>query len=210
MGQQAFRLEDGAEAYAAALGAVAAALEAGGLALLPAEGLYGLHAAGTAQGVARLAGVKGGPQTRPYILLLSAPEEAERWVSHWPGGAAQLARRVWPGALTLVLPAARRAPPWVQREGYLALRCPGCPFLRDVTRRLSAPLLTTSANPAGAPPPGQLAAVAGALRAACRVVVDGGRLAGVGSTVARPEEDGSLTILRRGLWEPPAEERVPR
>lgn len=199
------RLGADAESHAAALEAAREALLAGAVALLPSEGLYGLHAvAFAAEAVARVRAIKQDPAPRPFILLVGTLEHALALVAELPGPAATLMREAWPGPLTLLLPAGAALPPALCSEGRVALRCPGSRFLRDLALALPAPLLSTSANRAGRPAPASLEAVDPAVRAACAVVVDGGPLAGLGSTLARPERDGRLTVLREGLWKPPA------
>jgi len=196
------RLGEDPAGRAAALDAAVEALLSGGVALLPAEGLYGLHAAALRPGAAgRLAALKGGPP-RPFILLVGAPAHALALVDSLPGPAAALIEREWPGPLTLLLPASPLVPGDLCRDGLVALRCPGQPFLRELLLLLSEPLLSTSANRAGSPAPRSLAEVAGEILRGCDVAVDGGELSGEGSTVARPETSGALTILRRGQWRP--------
>jgi L-threonylcarbamoyladenylate synthase len=193
-----------ASAVAAAGARAAACLAAGGVAVLPAEGLYGLHASLSAPaGVARLRALKRDGLGRPYILLVadramalalidaSAPATvaAERW---WG--------QAWPGAVTFVVPAGPRVPADLQRAGFVALRCPGSEFLRDVAQRLRAPLLSTSANTSGGRPPARVEEIEPELREACDLVIDGGPLSGQGSTVVRVEADGTLATLRPGAW----------
>lgn len=203
MSPESFRLDGTLERRAAALEATARALRAGELALLPAEGLYGLHACALrAEARARLSACKGGASDRPYILLIGTPAHALPFVSALPGPAAALLETAWPGPLTLLLPASERVAPELQREGRVALRCPGRAFLRELLLLLTEPLLSTSANRAGSPAPRSLETVDPEIRAACSVVVDRGTLNGEGSTVARPEADGRLTILREGAWRP--------
>ena len=202
---EVLRLGDDAESYAAALDAAREALLAGAIALLPSEGLYGLHAdAYAADAVARLREIKQDPAPRPFILLVGTLEHALALVSDLPGPAASLMREAWPGPLTLLLPARAILPPALCAEGRVALRCPGTRFLRELALTLPSPILSTSANRAGQPAPASFEACDPDVIAACGVAIDAGPLAGVGSTLARPERDGSLTVLREGLWKPPA------
>lgn len=112
-------------------------------------------------------------------------------------------REAWPGPLTLVLPASGKLPEELTRDGRAALRCPGSLLLRELALSLSAPILSTSANRAGGKAPARLAEIEPELLKACDLAVDAGTLCGQGSTIARPEAGGSLTILRPGLWKPP-------
>jgi L-threonylcarbamoyladenylate synthase len=191
------------DSHAQALAAAARVLLRGELALLPAEGLYGLHAAALAgAALERLAALKQAPPGRGYILLVGTPEQAGVFAGRLPGAGAELIGRAWPGPLTLLLPATAAVPPALQRGGIVALRCPGSRLLRELALSLPSPLVSTSANLAGAPPPAAIERVDARIRDGCQVVVDAGELPGGASTVVRPEEDGSVTLLRPGLWKP--------
>jgi L-threonylcarbamoyladenylate synthase len=197
------RLDGSLETQARALDQVRFALGRGALALLPAEGLYGLHApAHNAASLERLRALKGGRAARPFILLIGAPAHALALVSSLPGCAPAILERVWPAPLTLLLPASSRVPPALVHDGLVALRCPGQRFLRELLLLLCEPLASTSANRAGEPAPARFESVAASVLAACGAAVDDGPLSGMGSTIARPEADGRLTILRPGLWSP--------
>jgi L-threonylcarbamoyladenylate synthase len=199
------------QAYAELLSLIGDCLFGGGVALLPAEGLYGLHAcaaeeAGVAgeepPGLARLRHIKGDPPGRPYIILTGTPEGAGPLLADLPKGAAVLIEKAWPGPLTLILPAAERVPRYLVRDGWVAVRCPGSGLLRDLARALPGPLLSTSANRAGRSAPAALGDLEPEVRESCDLIVEGGRLAGRGSTIARFDAGGELTILRPGLWVP--------
>ena len=78
-------------------------LRAGRLVVFPTETVYGLGAnALDAEAVARIYAVKGRPATSPLIVHVASVEMARSLV-HWPELAERLARRFWPGPLTLVL-----------------------------------------------------------------------------------------------------------
>ncbi len=197
-----------AAAVAAACDQATACLAAGGVALLPAEGLYGLHAClAVPSGPARLRALKGGAGARPYILLVPDRAAARALIDPSAPAAAAAERwwqTAWPGPVTFVMPAGPRVPGDLARAGQVALRCPGSTLLRAVAARLSGPLLSTSANPSGGRAPARLTEVAPELMAACELVVDAGPLSGQGSTVVRVEADGRLTTLRPGAWAVPA------
>jgi len=194
----------GASTFDAAVARAAAVLNAGGVAILPAEGLYGLHARpDIPQGLERLHAIKPRESGRGWIGLIAAPEDLARFADPPADRAAALARRHWPGPLTLVVRASMRAPrSLVAADGTIALRCPGSEFLRDVIRACGGILLSTSANPPGAPPP---AAAEGLSFLQADLLVDAGLLSGVPSTVARVDGD-EVRVLREGavrLGEPP-------
>jgi L-threonylcarbamoyladenylate synthase len=205
MAPQIIRFGETLELHTHALEVASAALRGGEIALLPAEGVYGLHAgAFRPQSASRLDALKSRATARTYIVLVATPAHALPLVARLPGAAADILENVWPAPLTLLLPASPLIPPHLVRDGLVALRCPQQRFLRELLLLLEEPLLSTSANESGAPSPRTVDEVAPAIRDACAVVVDAGPLTGIGSTLARPEPDGTLTILRRGLWVPQA------
>jgi len=173
----------------------AAVLRAGGVALLPAEGVYGLHAlACDPAAVARLFAIKQREPEKRFIGLIAEPAEIGRWTE--PSAlAAVLAAEHWPGALTLVLRAASSVPDSMRSaDGTIALRCPGNPFLRAVVAGAGGIVISTSANETGEP-----AAVRpdGPLASRVDLVVDQGTLSGTPSTVALVEGD-RVRVLREG------------
>ncbi len=169
----------------------------GGVALLPAEGLYGLHAgAGAPAAVARVRALKQIARPRPFILLVHDIEAALVLIAEPRHQARGWMERCWPGAVTLVLPAAPSVDAALTHDGRVAVRCPGSALLRGICAALPGPVLSTSANRAGADPPRDIAAIEPALRAACDLVVDGGALSGEPSAVLRLEPGGGVRVLR--------------
>ncbi len=173
----------------------AAVLCAGGVALLPAEGVYGLHArAEDPEAVARLLALKPRAAEKRFIGLIANPAEIGRW-SLPSARASALALEHWPGALTLVLRAAASVPESLRNpEGTIALRCPGVPFLRAVVAGVGGIVLSTSANEPGAP---ALARPFGPIAERADLIVDQGELSGTPSTVALIEGE-TVHVLREG------------
>ncbi|TMQ61511.1 MAG: threonylcarbamoyl-AMP synthase [Candidatus Eisenbacteria bacterium] len=170
-------------------------LRRGGIALLPAEGVYGLHALADHGGaVARLLGLKPRGAGKRFIGLIGEPGDLDRWAAPSPKALA-LAREHWPGALTLVVPASPSIPESLRApEGTVALRCPGSPFLRAVVRAVGGIVLSTSANKSGDEPPVR---AEDALADRVDLVVDQGELSGVPSTIVLVEGD-RVHVLREG------------
>src|SRR6202035_1755545 len=80
-------------------------IRAGELVAFPTETVYGLGAnALDATAVAKIYELKGRPPTSPLIVHVASIEMARTLVTEWPPEAHQLARKYWPGPLTLVLP----------------------------------------------------------------------------------------------------------
>ncbi len=79
-------------------------LRAGKLVAFPTETVYGLGANALDEAaVARIFEAKGRPATSPIIVHVSSVHMARTVVAEWPQSAELLARRFWPGPLTLVL-----------------------------------------------------------------------------------------------------------
>src|SRR3954464_5667071 len=76
----------------------------GGLVAFPTETVYGLGAnALDADAVERIFVAKGRPRTSPLIVHVDSIEMARCFAARWPDSAERLARRYWPGPLTLVV-----------------------------------------------------------------------------------------------------------
>src|SRR5213080_2683898 len=83
----------------------AALIREGKLVAFPTETVYGLGAnALDASAVERIFAAKGRPRSSPLIVHVDGIEMARELAAEWPDAAEHLARRYWPGPLTIVLP----------------------------------------------------------------------------------------------------------
>jgi L-threonylcarbamoyladenylate synthase len=147
----------------APLGAAVACLRRGGLLVYPTETVYGIGTALSARdaGIERLRRAKDSPAGRPYLLLVADAAQAFSLWSQVPPAARALAQRHWPGALTMIGPAAPGLPAellgMAQTDAgpadTLSVRVPGDERIRDLITRLGEPILSTSANRRGVTPP---------------------------------------------------------
>jgi L-threonylcarbamoyladenylate synthase len=181
----------------------AAWLQGGGVAVVPTDTVYGLAArpvdADAVQAVYRM---KGRPEGMHLpVLAASVAHVRELGVAFTPG-AEVLARRWWPGPLTLVFgfgPALDR-PGWLDGRAEVAVRIPDHHFLRALLEETGV-LVVTSANPHGAPTPRTAHDVAACLGSTVDLMVEGGELHDVPSTlvnVSGPEpsveREGALSL----------------
>jgi L-threonylcarbamoyladenylate synthase len=100
----------------------------------PTETVYGLGAnALDAAAVARIFEAKGRPRSSPLIVHVDSIEMA-RARAEWPDAAETLARRYWPGPLTLVVP--KRVVPDIVTAGLptVGLRMPAHPLALELIR----------------------------------------------------------------------------
>jgi len=182
--------------WAEAAARAAAVLDQDGIAVLPAEGVYGLHVRpDRPRALERLRTLKPRAEDRGWIGLLAEPDSLARYASTVSTRAQLLARDHWPGALTLVVPASPLVPAALRAsDGTAALRCPGSELLRAVARACGGLLLSTSANEPGSPAPARAEEVE---LADVDLLIDQGPLSGEPSTIVRVEGE-VLQLLRSG------------
>lgn len=161
-------------------------LKAGGLVAFPTETVYGLGANGLdPDAVAAIFAAKGRPQDNPLILHIPEAGWLERYCRDVPETAYALARRFWPGPLTMIL---QRKPivPDVVTAGLdtVGMRCPDHPVARSIIELCQLPIAAPSANTSGRPSPTTAQAVWEDMEGKIDAVVDGGPCAvGVESTI---------------------------
>jgi len=175
----------------------AALIRAGKLVAFPTETVYGLGAnALDAAAVARIFDAKGRPRTSPLIVHVDSLEMARGLASEWPAAAETLARRYWPGPLTLVVPK-RTSIPDIVTAGLptVGLRMPAHPLALELVRMAGVPIAAPSANRFTELSP----TIAGHVpEGLADYVVDGGPArVGIESTVLSLA--GAPTLLRPGV-----------
>jgi L-threonylcarbamoyladenylate synthase len=126
-------------------------LRYGKLVAFPTETVYGLGAnALNAQAVAQIYAVKRRPATSPLIVHVASIEMARSLIATpdaWTETAERLARKFWPGPLTLVLPKADAIPTIVTAGlATVGLRMPSHPVALALIRAAGIPLAAPSAN----------------------------------------------------------------
>ncbi|MEM9380398.1 MAG: L-threonylcarbamoyladenylate synthase [Planctomycetota bacterium] len=133
---------------AAALDEAAALLRAGGLVAFPTETVYGLGADATdAEAVAAIYRAKGRPATNPLIAHASGIAMARTLASTWTDDAEALARRFWPGPLTIVVTRSDLVPDVVSAGlETVGVRVPDALVARALIERVGRPLAAPSAN----------------------------------------------------------------
>jgi len=179
-------------------------LRVGGVVAFPTETVYGLGADGRSDtAVARIFAAKGRPTHNPLILHLGQAGDAVRWASRWPGAAARLAERFWPGPLTLVVPAATGLSSLALAGGdTVGLRVPDHPAALAMLRRCEFPVAAPSANRSGHVSPTTACHVLADLDGRIDAVLDGGPCdGGIESTVLDLTRSEPM-ILRPGLITP--------
>ena len=175
-------------------------LRAGGLVAFPTETVYGLGAdASSAQAVARLYAVKRRPADHPVIVHFAAADDAFAWAREVPDAARQLARRFWPGPLTLILKRSEKAGDFVTGgQDSVGLRVPSHPVARELLKLFAGGVAAPSANRFGLVSPTTAAHVREDLGADVDLVIEGGPSeVGIESTIV-DLSGGAPVLLRPG------------
>ncbi len=178
-------------------------LAAGGIAAIPTDTLYGLAASiRKPDAVARVLQIKGRDPGSGVPILVADMTQAREIAGISPD-AERLAGAFWPGAVTLVLPARLGVDERLLGPNRtVGVRVPAGGIVRDLIRRVGAPLTGTSANLHNEPPPMTAHAAAAAVGSLVDLVLDGGSGAGAPSTVINLAQDPPL-ILRAGAVDTP-------
>jgi L-threonylcarbamoyladenylate synthase len=144
-------------------------LRGGAVIAFPTDTLYGVGArAADPAAVARLYEVKRRPAGQPMVLLVRDRDQVQQ-LAVVSSAAADLMARFWPGPLTLVLPAR------VPADGStIAVRAPEHDVALALLSALGEPIASSSANPAGQPPPVDAEQVIAGLGDELELVLDGG------------------------------------
>jgi L-threonylcarbamoyladenylate synthase len=182
---------------AASISEAAAIVKRGGLVAFPTDTVYGLGCdPWNSQAIDRLFESKG-RETKPIPVLCTGLEQAESLVA-LDGLAFDLARRFWPGALTIVAPLKRPVPRRLdQGTGWLGVRVPDHEVARAFAQEAGGSITGTSANLSGQPSSRTAEEVDRSIGDRLDAVIDGGRSGGTESTVVKVV-GGSVEVLRRG------------
>ena len=186
------------------------ALVEGKVVAFPTETVYGLAVSGLQDSaVDRLLEVKRRPEGLPLALAIRSADEALDYVPNMPPVGLRLARRCWPGPITLVLndnspeSVIKRLPQRVYKavaaNGTVGLRVPAHSLILSVLRLIPGPLLLTSANRSGQPDATNAQQILDTFGNEIDLVLDDGRSKfGQASSVVHIS-DSRIEILRRGV-----------
>jgi L-threonylcarbamoyladenylate synthase len=167
-----------------ALERAAAAVRRGQVVAIPTDALYLLVADPfNLRSVTGVFHAKGREPNRALPILIRDTMMAEELASELTARFFILARRFWPGPLTIIVPAAAKIPLKVTgNTGRLALRHSRSEVATRLIALLDQPLISTSANISGHPTCHSGIDVFGTMDGRVDLVLDGGRCSGEGAT----------------------------
>lgn len=179
----------------------AAKIRAGELVGLPTETVYGLGADATNDAaVASIFAAKQRPTFNPLIVHVADIDMARQF-GVLDDVTQALARELWPGPLTLVVPRAENSAASLLVSAGLdtiALRAPDHPVAQQLIFEVGRPIAAPSANVSGTVSPTTAQHVVDSLGDDVSMVLDGGPCrVGIESTIVLSERDG-LRLLRPG------------
>jgi L-threonylcarbamoyladenylate synthase len=188
-----------ADGAAKARSALERCIAGGGVAVFPADGLYGLACDPLdAAAIERIDRIKGRDDGKPSAVLYLSPLAMRELVEGIGERARAALGALLPGPVTLVIANPRRRYPLACREDpeRLGVRLIGGPLAGAM-----CPLFQTSANRSGDPAPSDFAGVPAEILAAVDLAIDGGSLTGLPSTVVDLtafDMSGDWAVLREG------------
>lgn len=171
----------------------------GGVAVFPADGLYGLACdPSSAEAIARIHALKGRDDGKPSAVMFFSPLAMRELVSTVGPRTRAAMAALLPGPVTLVVDNPAGLYPLACREDRARL---GVRLLDGPLAGAAAAIFQTSANRAGEAAPARFVDIDPEIVAAVDLAIDGGELTGLPSTVidvTAIEAGGEPVILREG------------
>lgn len=189
-------LEDG-RALEEAIGS----LQHGGVIAFPTDTVYGIGASlEHAEALRRIYDLKGRTPDKPLPILIARVDVLDQLSPDVDERLIDLAEQFWPGALTIVLPAADHLPAEVKApDNTIGVRLPNHSIPLSIAERAGGAIATTSANISGQNAAHAATEIRDAFGPKIDVILDGGFTpASNASTVIRVV-DGDIVVLREGV-----------
>jgi L-threonylcarbamoyladenylate synthase len=174
-------------------------ITAGGVAVFPADGLYGLACDPLDRGaIERIHALKGRDDGKPAAVMYLAPAAMRELLAGLGPRTRDAVGALLPGPATLVVANPERRYPLACREDPERL---GVRLIEGPLAGARCPLFQTSANRSGEPAPGRFAEAPTEILKGADLAIDGGELTGLPSTVVDVtalDTGGGWSILRQG------------
>jgi L-threonylcarbamoyladenylate synthase len=180
--------------FEAAVDVASALLKSGGVMVYPTDTVYGIGADATSEdAVLKVLRLKGIRERKPLSVMASDLGMIDYYCETgvWED---MILRKYLPGPYTFILRKSRFLP--ASETDRLGVRIPASSFCQALCRRFGRPIITTSANPTGKPPPARLEDVDKSVLEAADLAIDGGttRYAGASAVIDLVERK----MLRQG------------
>ena len=192
---------DSEEIHEKTLKKAAECLLDGGILVYPTETYYGLGAlALDERAVTRVFKQKKRSVEKQLTVLISNIEILEKFVEEIPPLAEKLARKFWPGPVTIIMDARSEiAKPLKAATRKIGFRVSSHPVASKLAEMVGAPITATSANLSGDPPVNDPRDLPSLFLKGVDMVIDAGKTPGGAASTIVDVSGKRVTILRRGL-----------
>ncbi len=181
-----------------AVAAASAILSKGGVVVYPTETSYAIGCDATnARAVKKIFSLKGREKNKPLPVIVASVKTAQKYAVLTQGALA-LCKKFMPGPLTLVVEMKKGTLPSSLSNGGVAFRISSNSFANSVARKLSRPIVSTSANLSGQPSIYSSVQLAETYLWKIEAIVDAGELAPVRASTIVDLRGKNPLLLRDG------------
>lgn len=189
-------LEDG-RALEEAIGV----LQHGGVIAFPTDTVYGVGASlEHPAALRRIYDLKGRSPDKPLPILISQVAVLDKLCPEVDERLVDLAEQFWPGALTIILPAADHLPAEVKApDNTIGVRLPNHSIPLAIAERAGGAIAATSANISGQDAAHSAPEIRDAFGSEIDVILDGGFSPQENASTVIRVQNGELVVLREGV-----------
>lgn len=175
-------------------------ISAGGVIAFRTDTFYGLGVDPfNAAAVARIRELKGREENKPILLLLADVSVVDRFITDRSADFDRIAKRFWPGPLTIVGRSVADLPPEITAgTGTVGVRVPDHSSVRDLVRGCGGALTATSANPSSLPPARTAQNVRDYFNDRIDLVIDGGEVTATEPSTVLDTTISPPRVIREG------------
>ena len=178
----------------------AAVVRNGGLIAFRTDTFYGLGADPlNPHAIRKIRQLKGREEGKPILLLISDANQVQKFLPETSKLFQAVAKRHWPGPLTLIGAARDELPPELTAgSGTIGLRLPDDEEVCALVSKCGGALTATSANPAGGPPARTAREVAAYFPVGIDLIIDGGEVTATQPSTVLDLSGPHPRVLRKG------------
>ena len=175
-------------------------VSAGGVIAFRTDTFYGLGADPfNVSAVSKIRELKGREENKPILLLLSEASLGDRFIADRSEAFEEVARKFWPGPLTIVGVAVANLPPGITAgTGTVGVRVPADEAVRDLVRSCGGALTATSANPSGREPARSAKEVFDYFGDRVDLIIDGGEVIATEPSTIVDVTTSPPRVIRKG------------
>ena len=175
-------------------------VSAGGVIAFRTDTFYGLGADPfNVAAVSKIRELKGREENKPILLLLSEASVGDRFIADRSEAFEEVARKFWPGPLTIVGVAVANLPRGITAgTGTVGVRVPADEAVRDLVRSCGGALTATSANPSGREPARSAKEVFDYFGDRVDLIIDGGEVIATEPSTIVDVTTSPPRVIRKG------------